>query len=102
MRNFKQIVVFLPVEEVRGILTSVCNTKNRAMATVILMKCGNAFEAEVVKGRLESEGIPSILQGENSSFLRMGMGYQSGFEVNVLVAERDYEKAVEIVNDTVE
>ena len=39
------------------------------MATVTLATCTNVVEAEILKGALESAGVPCILQGENSSLV---------------------------------
>lgn len=55
-----------------------------------LTTCKNAFDAEVVKGALADMGIESILQGENMSQVYGGIG---AMEVNVLVDEKDYDKA---------
>ncbi|MCQ2196704.1 MAG: DUF2007 domain-containing protein [Bacteroidaceae bacterium] len=69
------------------------------MATKILKVCNNDFEAQLIKGALEGEGIPCVLQGSNSSFFRAGYGSQSAFPVNVLVEERDMEKALLIIKE---
>lgn len=71
------------------------------MATVKLTSCNNAFEAEVLKGVLDSSGIPCILQGAGISGVKIGQfgTYNSAFEVTVLVREEDLVAAIEIIND---
>ncbi|MCQ2258937.1 MAG: DUF2007 domain-containing protein [Bacteroidaceae bacterium] len=61
-----------------------------------LTTCNNSFEAELIKGRLESEGIGCVLQGEGVSVLYGGIG---AMPVNVLVCEEDLEKAKSIIED---
>lgn len=61
----------------------------------ILTSCKNAFEAEVVKNALADMGIESILQGENISTIYGGI---DAFAVNVLVEEKDYEKALTFID----
>lgn len=55
-----------------------------------LTSCRNEFEAEVIKGALADMGIESILQGQNMSQIYGGIGVM---EVNILVDEKDYDKA---------
>ena len=67
------------------------------MAVVHFMTCNNSFEAELLKGRLASEGIPCVLQGGNVSMFNAGLGTQTAFSVNVLIDEQDMERARQIV-----
>lgn len=63
-----------------------------------LVTCNTDFEAQVIKGRLESEGIDSMLTNENMSNLYGGI--MSTFTtVDVLVREEDYERAMEVLSD---
>lgn len=62
---------------------------------VKLTSCKNAFEAEVVKNALADMGIEAILQGENISTIYGGI---DAFAVNVLVEEKDYEKALTFID----
>ena len=64
------------------------------MAT-LLTACNNTFEAELLKGRLESEGIPCVLQGETMNLVYGGI---SAMPINLLVREKDLEKALEVIN----
>lgn len=63
------------------------------MRTVKLITCGDAFQAHVIQGALENEGIVSVLHNENmSSVMR---GYCSDIAgVDVLVYEDDYDRAL--------
>ena len=54
-----------------------------------LMSCQNAFEAEVIKGRLESEGIPCVLNNTTMNHVYGGMC----FDIDIMVKEEDLEKA---------
>lgn len=59
------------------------------MATVNLITCANVIEAEILKGALDSAGIPSILQGVNSSLINA----IPAVDVSILVREEDLEDA---------
>ncbi|WP_083631338.1 putative signal transducing protein [Labilibacter marinus] len=50
-----------------------------------LITCDNAFEANLIKGRLESEDIPCILTNENISNLLPSYNHLMGSGVQVLV-----------------
>lgn len=53
------------------------------MALVKLMSAGSHVEAQLVKGLLETEGIPAVVQGESRS---TDMGTEAGFsEIAILV-----------------
>ena len=66
------------------------------MQTVRLTTCNTSYEAHIIKGNLESEGIPSILTNENMSNLYSGL--ISAFSgVDILVNENDLERAKEIL-----
>lgn len=55
------------------------------MALVKLMAAGSHVEAQLVKGLLETEGIPAVIQGESRS---TDMGTEAGFsEIAILVNE---------------
>ena len=56
------------------------------MKTVRLITCNDDFQANVIKGALQNEGIESVLHNENFSNLYRGMGTNfSG--VDIFVAE---------------
>lgn len=61
------------------------------MALVKLMSAGSHMEAQLVKGLLETEGIPSVVNGE-SRFTEMGT--EAGFaEIFILVNEEQLEQS---------
>lgn len=66
--------------------------------TVKLTTCENSFQANVIKGRLESEGIQSMLKNENFNFLYGGLN-NSSVGVDVVVLEEDLERAKIILNE---
>jgi hypothetical protein len=61
------------------------------MNTKRLTTCNNPLEAHMLQGRLEVEGIPSILGGEIMS------GYPPMNGVNVFVYEQDWERARDVL-----
>lgn len=64
------------------------------MRTVKLTSAGNAFEANVIKGALENEGINCILHNELTNQVMTGY---ANVMVDIFVAEADYERAREVV-----
>ena len=58
---------------------------------VRLTTCNNDFNAQMLKGALESEGIPSILNNEIMS------GYLGTSGVDILVKEEDLEAAQKVL-----
>ncbi len=68
------------------------------MKTVKLITCNDAMKAHILQGALENEGIESILHNENFSTL-----YKSCVSniagVDILVADEDYENAVQVLRD---
>lgn len=63
------------------------------MKTVKLITCNDAFQAHVIQGALENEGITSVLHNENMSGVMRG--YVSDIAgVDVLVYEDDYDRAL--------
>lgn len=65
---------------------------------VKLKSCDNSFQAHLLKGKLENEGIPCSLSNENMNTLYGGIN-NTFTAVGVYVFEKDYDKAVEIMND---
>ncbi len=66
------------------------------MQTVRLTTCNTSYEAHLIKGRLEAEGIPSVLTNENMASLYSGL--ISAFTgIDILVNEDDLEQAKEII-----
>lgn len=68
------------------------------MKTVKLITCNDAMKAHILQGALENEGIKSILHNENFSTLYKSC-VSSIAGVDILVAEDDYEKAVQVLRD---
>jgi hypothetical protein len=63
------------------------------------LKCvfkGETFEAEIVKGRLESEGIPAMIMNNSMSAILSTYTITSG-NVSVLVNAENEDKAKEIL-----
>ena len=63
---------------------------------VVVWRASNQLEAQVVKGRLESEGIPAIIQGEAVGAL-YGLTSGSLAETLVLVPALLAEKAEQLL-----
>lgn len=58
-----------------------------------VLQYSSAFEAEVVRGRLESEGIRAIVHNSNLPYLNQ----YSSISPYVEVSDEDFERAVEIL-----
>lgn len=58
--------------------------------------CSNSFEAELLKGRLESEGIACVISGENINSLYGGIG---ALAIEVFVEEEDLERAKAVCDE---
>lgn len=61
---------------------------------VVEVFSGSPWEAELVKGLLESNGINSILRDGDMGAIAP---YYEGQEVTILVEQNDYEGAMEII-----
>jgi len=76
------------------------NKNGKDMELKELHKVWGPIEAEVVKGYLESNGIPCILRGKVVQsvhpFSADGLG-----EIKIFVAEKDYSKAKELLEKKV-
>ena len=68
------------------------------MKTRQLLICKNAFEAYLIKGKLENEGIYSYLINENFSALMPHYFGILGSGIYVIIRETDYIKAKQILN----
>ena len=66
------------------------------MRTVTLTSFTDSIQAHMLQDILKNEGIDSMLQGELSNQL---MSYIRGIEVNVLVFEKDLERATSILKE---
>jgi len=67
---------------------------------VVVWEAANPLEAQVVKGRLESEGIPAMIRGEALGSV-YGFTVGSLAQTDVLVPAALAEKATEILNSEV-
>ena len=66
------------------------------MKTVRLITCDGAFQARLIQGALENEGIASVLHNENTSNILRGYTPTiSG--VDIFVYEDDYERAMDLL-----
>jgi len=68
---------------------------------VVVWQAANQMEAQIVKGRLESEGIPAIVRGEVLSTI-YGLTTGSLAATDVLVPAPLAEKALELLNEDIE
>ena len=66
------------------------------MKTVILTTFASNIEAHMLQGLLRNEGIEAMLQGEMTNQI---MGALRGFGVEVLVFEKDLERAKVILKE---
>lgn len=66
--------------------------------TVKLMTCENSFQANLIKGKLASEGIPSMLKNENFNFIYGGLN-NSSLGVDIVVLEDDLERALKVIEE---
>lgn len=64
---------------------------------VKIKTCANSFEAQLIKTKLESEGIPCMIADENISAL-YGNAVLS-FNPRILVREEDEKRALEVLNE---
>lgn len=65
------------------------------------LKCvfkGQAFEAEVVKSRLEDSGIPAMIQNNTLSAVFSTYSYMAG-DVSVMVSPEDVETALTLLSE---
>lgn len=65
------------------------------MKTVRLITCDSSFQARLILGALENEGIAGILHNENSSNILKG--YINNIGVDIFVYEDEYEKALKVL-----
>jgi hypothetical protein len=68
------------------------STKERLVA----VRSANYMEAQIIKGRLESEGIPVLLRYESAGVV-FGITVDGVGEVKVMVPEQMAEEAKEIL-----
>lgn len=66
-----------------------------------LIRCSSSFEAQLIKGNLNANGIECILVGENISVFEGSMSstFRPGFDIPILVNEADLEKARKVLEE---
>jgi len=67
------------------------------MTTINLTTCNNSFEANLMKGMLENNGIRCFLTNENFSNLMPHYNGVMGAGVQIMIEESDLEKAQELI-----
>ena len=70
------------------------DTEGTSMKTVILTSFKSDVRAHMLQDLLKNEGIESMLQGEYTAQV---LAYIPGMEIKVLVFEKDYVRAFEIL-----
>ena len=73
--------------------------ENPKMRIVPLKRFDNSFQANIVKGRLETEGIECFLTNDNLTTLFPQFTNLMGMGIDLMVSEENYEKAIEILNE---
>lgn len=68
------------------------------MRTVRLITCEDSFQAQLIKGALENEGIPSVLHNVNTSNVMRGL-IPAIAGVDIFVYERDYDQALQLLEE---
>lgn len=66
------------------------------MDTTILVTLDNYLQAKILQDALSNEGIESFTKNE---ILSPMFGNISGFQIEVIVFKKDYEKAMEIFRE---
>lgn len=66
------------------------------MKTVRLITCDDSFQANLIKGALENEGIATILHNEHTSDVMRGYIREASM-VDVFIDERDSERALQLL-----
>ncbi len=69
------------------------------MKTAVVRYCDTSVEANLIRNRLEKNGIKSYLWNENFTTLMPHLNYLLGSGIRVIVEKSDLEKAVAIVGD---
>lgn len=67
-----------------------------ANGPLVTVRTANYMEAQIIKGRLESEGIPVLLSYESAGLV-YGITVDGLGEVKIMVPERLVEEAKEIL-----
>lgn len=72
------------------------------MQTKILLTCDDVLEANLIKGRLHSEGNPCFLTNENYTNLTPHHRGMIGSGIQLIVHSMDYDRAIQVleINNT--
>ena len=70
------------------------------MKTICVTTCDNVIEAYAIKDKLYNEGIECMLTNENFTSLMPFMNNMLGSGIQILVFESDYEKALQIIQES--
>lgn len=70
------------------------------MKTISILTCETAFKANIIKGRLNNEGIECFLTNQNFSQLRQNYGNMLGTGIQVIINKKDLKAAHEILKDS--
>jgi len=68
---------------------------------LVTVRTANYMEAQIIKGRLESEGVPVLLSYESAGLI-YGLTVDGLGQVKIMVPEAMAEEAKAILNSTVE
>ncbi len=69
------------------------------MAIATLTSCNTVYEAHLIKGVLETNGIQCFLTNENISVILPHLGGMMGSGVQVMVDENDIQLASELIHN---
>ncbi len=69
------------------------------MKFIKLKTCNNVFEANIIKGHLESEEIQCYIANEHISNLLPSMNTMEGEGPQIMVIESEYERALELITE---
>ncbi len=67
------------------------------MKTVRLITCETSIQANIIKGRLENEGIPCFITNENFSNLMPNYNRILDSGPHIMVDQNSYQKAIELL-----
>ena len=70
----------------------------KSVEWVVVADGVNPAEADIIRGRLESNNIPAMVQRDESSMFGLTVGAMGG--AKVLVPESQAEQALEILSET--
>ncbi len=69
------------------------------MKTTLLTTVNSAVEAHLIKGMLNNNGIECMITNENVSTILPHYNNMLGGGIRIMVAEEDFDKAYQLVNN---